>query len=649
VPLDGLWATSFFALLRKDDLSDITLTPTNTDRVLRKLGWRLELDSVVQVDRHGRPRDPSRSALWLARGYALGSVALLFAGLVMVVRLARRPGGRWWGVLLVVIGLGLGALWIASIRAERRSLEKAQVTMVSMERALTIVDTATADFYKDCGCYPASVDDLLSANRPKTGLDGSGNEVPVGEGFDGPYIIGGGWQEPLAGDGHGWVYDVTGPAMVYPSVFRTTVRRQPSGGLAAGDYWQDRSEQLAELAQMMKGKPMVRVAPGWHLRAKAQDNNDVALDRGRLLLRWYPHSASARATQNTYYNGHQSDVIWGTARNGLLVSRHVHEELDGSRPVAGLWRLSEGGVHRACDRALPHVQLIAAAPHSSRSAVVCEPEPDQPMELRVVGEDGRVSGALMTAYFLEVAWDPARDAILALCDPEGPLGTPEPQARPTTRPDADLWRIPLGGSPPKKLTDGLERHVLQVSQLGAVVAKAARRTTVTEEVEPGHWATRSETHPPSVQLVDTRDGSRRPLAALPKNTFVEDAIVAGDELIVAWYPALNEGRWGEMRSLDLTDRRAYGTSGKLVARFLSDGGRRELRLIGSRPEGLAAVWLAVDEPGNRRAYCIAREGTVRELALEQDGDRLETRLYGNRVTAFTPPEGAPAIPRPGDL
>ena len=191
-------ATRFFGLLRREELRDLEFTPApqrpNDYRVLMyregqlnaaaQEAWSRERDAVRQPQAGGESaRHPGqvgvaaassagRTPPWALLALCLGGLALVGAA----VRL-RSHTGRGAAILLAALIL------VAAIQVGRAGSGRSE-----LEGMLKVVDSAVADFVRDCGCYPASLEDLAAREAPTAGLDASGNEVPLGGTWRGPYL-----------------------------------------------------------------------------------------------------------------------------------------------------------------------------------------------------------------------------------------------------------------------------------------------------------------------------------------------------------------------------------------------------------------------------------------------------------------------------
>lgn len=110
---------------------------------------------------------------------------------------ARRRGFTLIEMLIVIVVIAILALIVIPriMGAARRAKES------TLRGNLHEIRTAVGHFEADCGCYPASLQDLLltKANEPTAGIDDAGTSVPIPSGsYEGPYFtVGGG----LAGSG----------------------------------------------------------------------------------------------------------------------------------------------------------------------------------------------------------------------------------------------------------------------------------------------------------------------------------------------------------------------------------------------------------------------------------------------------------------
>ena len=100
---------------------------------------------------------------------------------------ARRRGFTLIEMLIVIVVIAILALIVIPriMGAARRAKES------TLRGNLHQIRTAIGHFEADCGCFPASLDDLLvaAADEPATGVDAAGAEVDIPTGsYEGPYL-----------------------------------------------------------------------------------------------------------------------------------------------------------------------------------------------------------------------------------------------------------------------------------------------------------------------------------------------------------------------------------------------------------------------------------------------------------------------------
>lgn len=134
--------------------------------------------------KYGKLEAPTPSRTRAATAFslvaAMGLIPLLIVVVVVLIE-RRRPGGpRGPLVALLVALLLLGAA--AEVRCGLPGLSgRAGLPL------LASVQQAAEAFLADTGCFPLKADDLAAREAPQTGLDASGNQVPL-HGWRGPYL-----------------------------------------------------------------------------------------------------------------------------------------------------------------------------------------------------------------------------------------------------------------------------------------------------------------------------------------------------------------------------------------------------------------------------------------------------------------------------
>lgn len=107
-----------------------------------------------------------------------------------------------------------------------------------LDERLLEIDAALEAFAEDYGCYPARLEDLTAAEAPATGVDASGNPLPIASAYAGPYLrlLP---MDPLTGRRDTWVYEVTGSPMVDSDGYHLTIatREEPQRTTARERRW----------------------------------------------------------------------------------------------------------------------------------------------------------------------------------------------------------------------------------------------------------------------------------------------------------------------------------------------------------------------------------------------------------------------------
>ncbi len=198
----NLWATRLWTILDRDEMEDLSFARADVR------GER------VAIDRTGKlPGPPLLGRLLSPAWLVAGTILLLLVLYTIGVRRIQLPMLRATLTLLLVgTGLSLGSLLLLSV-AHAGSVGIRHSGLRELDRALTQLDDAILAFLEDAGCYPATLEDLTEMVPPQTGLDSSGNPVPVGGDWMGSRIK----QlptDPLTGRNDTWVYEVTGSPMI---------------------------------------------------------------------------------------------------------------------------------------------------------------------------------------------------------------------------------------------------------------------------------------------------------------------------------------------------------------------------------------------------------------------------------------------------
>lgn len=138
---------------------------------------------------------------------------------------------RAFALTLLLLGAGMAFGRISVLTpAHAGEVSIRHTGLAELDRALTQLDEALLAFLEDTGSYPARLEDLTGANPPQTGLDSSGNPVPVPQGWPGPYLK----QlpeDPLTASRETWVYEVTGSPMIDSGGLSIEVSMRETWGL----------------------------------------------------------------------------------------------------------------------------------------------------------------------------------------------------------------------------------------------------------------------------------------------------------------------------------------------------------------------------------------------------------------------------------
>lgn len=208
--LEKATVSRHFLLLRSEEMGDLVFAEAPRD------GHR---DYRVLVARKGRP-SPQAAQLLASRGCRAlvrpedrTQAAETPADTVRTDdlpppprRLTALEADLLFGLYMVLIGGLLAAAWrydrgmtgpviglivltapLAVVLLNTPVSREAYAVTYGVSRTLDQVERAAGCFREDTGCYPRTVADLASRTAPETGLDASGNPVPI-RGWRGPYL-----------------------------------------------------------------------------------------------------------------------------------------------------------------------------------------------------------------------------------------------------------------------------------------------------------------------------------------------------------------------------------------------------------------------------------------------------------------------------
>jgi hypothetical protein len=165
--------------------------------------------SVLSATAVGRDPTAAIFEVWLPLGALCLLASLLLPASPDAIK--RRPRSLWpvatyFGILIgVLAGVGQATWWPVF------------PVSTSYQGSRQEILTAIGAFRQDCGCLPASLDDLTSATPPKAGVDGSGNPVALTgtAAWHGPYMpcLP---HDPTTWRRDTWLYEPTGDMLVEP-------------------------------------------------------------------------------------------------------------------------------------------------------------------------------------------------------------------------------------------------------------------------------------------------------------------------------------------------------------------------------------------------------------------------------------------------
>ncbi len=552
-------ATRFFALLAKDELSDLVFVPdTSAPRdyavmVSRQgttekaaLGaWEVQpvqllrgpggSGASVRSLRWTPPRGdvrfaPQPWAFRLPRG-ARSARRFLLAVLLVLALVAASVllALRWRRAPTTLLLLLLGTLLAASV-SPGGGRGGGGETAYFLDSVLSLVEEAATAFQQDTGCYPKRVADLASARPPATGLDASGNEVPLRGGFRGPYL------SRIPTDPLG------APGLVVDPL---AMRLVDSGGFKV----EVSGESVAAVARKTYGVPGPgRAVPYWGARFPAPQVLSKPVPYAAWLsARKGAHLVAAVARPTIYSYGGTLSIV--RSNTGLVVADLDHQEAvaltsQGAGTVVGitadfsrlvgftsvgylssapaLWR--EPGAEPEYFTSEPvegHIETLVISPDGLQVAMVVLRGGNR-HELVLADKGGKAREAIAHGSVASLAYSPDGRWLYVL----GILGSDADKAEPqagvpltpgwgstkTPPPPAScsLVRFPKGGGEPETVMRDLDGRLLAVGPGGVLVVNLQRQVGI---VSPsGGW---------------------KPLGALPAGQYVVDGRLFADCAVVA--------------------------------------------------------------------------------------------------------------------
>lgn len=372
---------------------------------------------------------------------------------------------------------------------------------------LATLDQVVQSFVKDTGCYPASLADLAATAAPTTGLDASGNVVPLGGKWKGPYLhavpgdlLGGKLAFDVLNlrpiDAGGWAIQVSGAtratadaayqASLGPvrrgfeehTAVRTSSDAKPRYWSVAYDQVRRNHELYASwLGDRSRDALVVGAVP--HDSGGGGDPDD-GFDRNRTTVVADP------ARGECFTHGPGVLAVDGATGAAYYAARFWHgaQADDLAQGTSGVFATTAGGVlARESKRPLPISASRGVLSGDGALAAVWSAAGASPL---LVGPTAGPYTTVARGRFADVAFTPDADAVYALGWLERDFSQlakgwwrdkrySSTERRAGERQIADLLCVPLDGSSPAKVLSALGTRILSASRLGVLVYDADAR------------------------------------------------------------------------------------------------------------------------------------------------------------------------------
>ncbi len=224
--LEALWIIAAMVFLR----SQLRTWPDRQPGLLLRLSVGVALLYAIAIPFLGMPgifmgmSPQGGAALLHVAGLAMGIAILCFTVIAPFASAQSRriaPGFATVAALMGLLVMTGGMRLIGPAEAGSGSAE-AQEIEARMDEALQALDDALAEFADDTGAFPVQLADLLAAEPPASGLDGSGNRVSIEGGAQGPWLLDMP-IDPITRRRDTWLYEVTGDPMVSSGAYAIEV------------------------------------------------------------------------------------------------------------------------------------------------------------------------------------------------------------------------------------------------------------------------------------------------------------------------------------------------------------------------------------------------------------------------------------------
>ncbi len=501
-------ATRFYGLLAPEEMEDLWFAPDAPEAG----------DYQVVIECSGTPNYDESSAVAPERLQPRGGTGAAIPVRPIVTDAGRQSAPRAPWALLGAVGLGagVGGALVWTRRRKARVLlpllalplacllaRDAGAGLVDEGRAsvLRVVEAAIQDFERDCGCYPAKLEDLTTSAAPSEGLDVSGNATPLSGEWRGPYLT----ELPSDPFGVGLLYDVRGMGLVDYAGMEMKV---------SGEALEDPIEAAPIGAGWASVTPSgINYWIDYPFEHQAVDSGKVA---EWLATRDPDGLAAMTPLQGRPVSGWPSYKIGGTLvadagsleyvscgayitvdpESGCCLTARTIAQPSEGEPMSGVFRVALGeGPVRYGRRPVPApAGYLEAAPGGGAVALV-SPSRESLMQSIWIVRENDAPRFLAELTVLRLAWSPDGDAVYVLgwlgADAERSAAltrVPSKYDRPSEepgKPTCDLFRIRLADPVPTVLAAGASPDVLAVGELGALVTEGGEaRLYGREGMEP---------------------------------------------------------------------------------------------------------------------------------------------------------------------
>jgi hypothetical protein len=582
---------------------------------------------------------------WVLTGEALLCLLALVA-LVSFLAAAPWVAPRQWRrvqpltltfVSLALIAAASGV--VAMARAHAGMSGYVATGSRELDQALQQIDGMMTSFHDTYGCYPEELEDLTASAVPKWGVDSSGNAVePVSRmgyaGGDRELPV-----DPLTGRRDTWVYEPTGNPMVDSGGFEITLSnggnltpdRTGMGNPMSPDSYLDAQRHQTGRYWIPEGTP----EPPFQHRA-IDDPRAIRLGAGRgTLSKLIPTDRGLRIALAAPSAGvaevgdRRQDI--GTFAWAPDHAQYVFTERD--EHPARVWRCAIEQIPKAksLTRRPWDAEVIDLAwhPRAEKWAAIARRPEDGPDKARayLIGPEGGAQPFGPPGRYSAVEFAPSGRALLAIAGPSASRGR--------------LRYVPLDGSPPREIADGVVAQPFETSALGCLAIRAHTGGDV------------------SLLLIDPQDRIRElPLPVTPAT--VVDTWLGADEVLIAldshtakigevWSYLLEERRWRRLAQWELLKPGTHSRTGEIVilgrAPQTRPGGHEVQPFVLAHPDGDYQVYAVSEYRQHPSVQLLARP----EWAAHIRPDTPPVSLDGKQFTVRVGGVYWPNAFKPGDL